>query len=62
MDGALLTLAGLGDGSWRARWIDAYTGAELAVVDLVVEAGVAVLSAPSFVGDVALRLERADEM
>jgi hypothetical protein len=60
VDGALLTLAGLGDGSWRARWLDAYTGAELAAVGLVVEAGAAALPVPSFVGDVALRLERPE--
>jgi hypothetical protein len=59
VEGALLELVGLGDGPWRARFLDTYTGAELAVLDLLVEAGVAVLPVPSFVGDVALRLERA---
>jgi len=58
VQGALLELTELVDGRWRAHWIDAYTGAELAAVDRIVEAGAVELPVPEFVGDVALRLER----
>jgi hypothetical protein len=58
VDGALLELTGLVDGAWQARFLDTTTGADLAIVDLEVVAGAAALPVPSFVGDVALRLER----
>jgi hypothetical protein len=55
--GASLALDGLADGVWRARWIDTYTGADLAVEDAIAAGGGLVLAAPDFAKDVALRLE-----
>jgi len=55
---ARVTLSGVGDGAWRARWIDAYTGADLAAADVTVTGGAVALDAPVFSRDVALRLDR----
>jgi hypothetical protein len=56
--GATLALGGLADGAWSARWIDAYTGEDLAVEPAVVAGGSVVLAVPTFARDVALRMER----
>jgi hypothetical protein len=58
VEDATLPLSGLADGDWTARWIDAYTGDDVAVDAVVVSGGAATLAVPTFVGDVALRLER----
>jgi hypothetical protein len=58
VEGASLVLEGLADGPWLARWIDAYDGSEIAAQPVVVAGGGVTLAVPSFVGDVALRLER----
>jgi hypothetical protein len=56
--GATLPLAGLADGAWTARWIDAYDGADVAVEPVAVAGGAVTLSVPTFARDVALRLEK----
>lgn len=56
--GARVTLTGVADGVWRARWIDAYDGDDLATGDVVVTGGTVSLDAPVFSRDVGLRLDR----
>lgn len=57
---ATLTLQGLGDGAWEARWLDTYGAGEIARHPVTVAAGAATLAVPPFSRDVALRLERTD--
>jgi hypothetical protein len=56
--GARLDLAGIADGDWTARWIDTYTGADLAVEPATASGGSLLLDVPVFSKDVALRLDR----
>ncbi|HSA24703.1 MAG TPA: hypothetical protein P5076_24800, partial [Myxococcota bacterium] len=58
VEGLSLHLAGLADGDWRGRWVDTWTGAELAPAEAAVRGGAATLAVPAFLGDLALRLER----
>jgi hypothetical protein len=58
VEGATLTLDGIANGDWTARWIDAYTGLDVAVEAVVASDEGLVLAVPTFVRDVALRLER----
>jgi hypothetical protein len=58
VEGATLTLEGLADGAWTARWIETRTGDELRRDAADAANGALTLAVPSFVGDVALRLER----
>jgi hypothetical protein len=58
VEGATLALDGLADGDWTARWIDAYTGLDVAIEPITVAGGAATLAVPTFARDVALRLER----
>lgn len=55
---ARLTLSGVSDGAWTARWLDTYTGEELASVVVDVVGGELLLDVPVFSKDVALRLDR----
>jgi hypothetical protein len=57
---ATVTVGGLADGVWRARWIDPYGGAEVAAFEIAVSGGMTTLEAPPFTGDVALRLTRGE--
>jgi len=59
VEGATLALGELADGAWTARWIDTYTGEDLAVEPVTVAGGAATLAVPTFAKDVALRMERA---
>jgi hypothetical protein len=59
VQGAVLSLQGLADGAWTARWIDAYTGADLATGPVAVSGGAVTIPVPTFARDVALRLERS---
>ncbi|RIL03072.1 MAG: hypothetical protein DCC71_15575 [Proteobacteria bacterium] len=56
--GAALTLTGLADGAWTARWIDTRTGADVAVEPVAFSGGTVVLAVPIFREDIALRFER----
>jgi len=56
--GATLALGDLADGAWTARWIDSYTGIDVAVDPVQVSGGAITLAVPSFSKDVALRMER----
>jgi hypothetical protein len=58
VEGATLRLDGVGDGRWRARWIDTIRGEEIRRRTVRAAGGAVLLEAPPFVGDVALRLER----
>lgn len=60
VEDGVLTLSGLSDGSWTARWFDTRAGAWTASAPVAVAAGTAALEVPAFVGDVALRLEADD--
>jgi hypothetical protein len=56
--GATLALTDLADGAWTARWIDAYTGEDVASSAVSVSGGAVTLAVPTFARDVALRLSR----
>jgi hypothetical protein len=56
--GATLALTDLADGAWTARWIDAYTGADVAVEAVSVSGLTVTLAVPTFTRDIALRLTR----
>ncbi len=56
--GARLALTGIADGEWTARWIDTYTGADLAMEPATASGGSLLLDVPIFSKDVALRLDR----
>lgn len=58
VEDATLALTDLADGAWTARWIDTYTGKDVAVEAVTVTGGAATLAVPTFAKDVALRLER----
>lgn len=58
VQGASLTVAGVADGNWLARWLDTRSGAELAVEIVSPDSGTLSLPVPDFGADVALRLER----
>jgi hypothetical protein len=58
VEGATLALDGLADGAWTARWIDAYTGEDVAALPVAVSGGTVTLDVPTFTRDVALRMER----
>ena len=58
VEAATLTLSGLADGGWRARWFDTSDGSELGSGSVVTTGGQLTLALPDFVGDLALRLER----
>lgn len=58
VEGATLSLTALADGAWTARWIDTYTGEDVAVEPVTVTGGAATIDAPTFAKDIALRLER----
>jgi hypothetical protein len=58
VEAATLALTDLADGAWTARWIDTYTGADVATSALSVSSGAATLAVPTFARDVALRLDR----
>ena len=58
VEGATLALTGVTDGAWTARWIDAYTGMDIATEPVTVAGGAATLAVPTFAKDVALRMER----
>jgi hypothetical protein len=59
--GAVLTLPGVGEGDWRATWLDTWSGDLLAEDDVDVSEGEPVdLDVPAFARDVALRLDRKD--
>ena len=58
VEDATLALDGLADGAWTARWIDAYTGEDLAGEPVQISGGAVVLAVPTFARDVALRMER----
>lgn len=55
---ATLALTNLADGAWTARWIDTYTGMDVAIDAASVSGGAVTLTVPTFAKDVALRLER----
>ena len=57
-EAATLTLSGIADGGWRARWIDTIDGTERGSVAVVASGGELTLALPDFVGDLAVRLER----
>jgi hypothetical protein len=56
--GASLRLEGLADGAWRGRWVDTWTGAQVAPAEAQVTGGAATLAVPAFLGDLGLRLTR----
>jgi len=56
--GATLTIANVADGDWTARWIDTYTGLDVAVEPVTAAGGTAVIAVPTFAKDIALRMER----
>lgn len=58
VENATLALTDLADGAWTARWIDTYTGADVAVEPVSVTGGAVTLAVPTFAKDVALRMER----
>lgn len=58
VEAASLVLDGLGDGAWTARWIDPYTGEDVASEVVLVTGGTTTLVVPTFTHDTALRLER----
>jgi len=58
VEAATLVLDGLGDGAWTARWIDPYTGEDVASETVFVTGGTVTLGVPTFTRDTALRLER----
>ncbi len=60
VEGATLVLTGLADADWSARWIDAYTGDDVAYDTLAVSGGSVTLPVPAFARDVALRMDRID--
>jgi hypothetical protein len=55
---AQLEFTGIANGEWTARWIDTYTGADLAVEPATASGGLLLLDVPVFSKDVALRLDR----
>jgi hypothetical protein len=56
--GATLALTDLANGAWTARWIDTYTGIDIATDAAQVTDGTITLAVPTFSKDVALRMER----
>ena len=60
--GAILSLDGVGDGPWVARWMDTRSGAEVRRETVIPTGGRLVLAAPEFGADVALRLELSDPL
>jgi hypothetical protein len=59
--GATVSLTGLADGDWLARWIDTYDGHEIARESVSSTGGALALPVPTFSRDVALRLERVED-
>ena len=57
VEAATLALTNLADGAWTARWIDTYTGFDVATEAVTVTGGAITLAVPTFARDVALRLE-----
>jgi hypothetical protein len=57
--GLELTLVGLVDGSYQARWYSPETGQWLAEQTIQVQDGVSILAIPSFSTDLALKVERS---
>jgi len=55
---AIVTITGLGNGMWNARWISTYTGESVSEANALASDGSAELSVPAFSRDIALRLER----
>jgi hypothetical protein len=58
VEGATLALTDLADGAWTARWIDTYTGLDVATEPVTVVGGAATVAVPTFAKDTALRMER----
>jgi hypothetical protein len=56
--GAVLTLAGLADGAWRARWLPTRDAPAPGAQDVAVSGGTLALPVPAFSLDLALRLEK----
>ena len=57
--GAVVTLPDVPAGDWTARWIDAYTGSDVAQAVVVSPGGDVALAVPTFTRDVALRVDRS---
>ncbi|GAA1815244.1 hypothetical protein GCM10009682_40410 [Luedemannella flava] len=58
VSGAALSLTGLADGVWRARWLTCDGGTEVARGEARVTGGKLTLAVPTLVRDIALKLER----
>ncbi|MFC7484547.1 hypothetical protein ACFQX7_37250 [Luedemannella flava] len=58
VSGAALSLTGLADGVWRARWLTCDGGTEVARGEARVTGGKLTLAVPALVRDIALKLER----